>query len=422
MTGFGDKFVWGVYSQPMIHQAQLENGLALLLEPSPSSALVCFELFVPHGAINEPHLGCSSLQEEWLRRGAGGRSAQDFEDAWDELGIIRGSEVGLEGLEWSVTCLAEDAPRALALLSDWVLRPNLLDEEFAPSLELAKAALHSLEDAPDEILYTRLWDAAFSSRHKRSPYGSLDGFLQLTPELARADYHRRCTPKGAILTACGTLEWWVLLELANKHFANWTGQPLTSPEVVWNPAKTHFEPRDTAQTQIGKLMPLMPFAGAGYYESRFALEVLGGGNSSRLFHEVREKRGLVYGIHAGNSFVRGAGMLEIFASCTPQHTAETLEVVDTELLRWQQGISQEEFTHAQVGIETALAMSSESVGARAANLMRDVQLLGRPREKSEIEHGLAGVTLGAVNAWLEGLDFSQMHTFVLGVDVKTVLD
>jgi predicted Zn-dependent peptidase len=274
-----------------------------------------------------------------------------------------------------------------------------------------------LEDAPDEILYARLWDAAFSSPHKRSPYGNLAGFLQLHPDLARADYKKRCTPHGAILTASGALEWGELLTLVKTHFAAWTGEPLPYPDVVWNRASTIFEPRDTAQTQIGKIMPLMPFGTAGYYESRFALEVLGGGNSSRLFNEVREKRGLVYGIHAGNSFMRGAGTLEVFASCTPQHTAQTLEVIDAELRRWQQGISQAEFDRARVGIETGLALNSESVGARAASLMRDMQLLGRPRQKHEIEHGLAGVTLADVNRWLETLDFLQMHTFVLGVEV-----
>jgi predicted Zn-dependent peptidase len=275
-----------------------------------------------------------------------------------------------------------------------------------------------LEDAPDEILYARLWDAAFSSPHKRSPYGRLEGFLQLSPDLARVDYAQRCTPHGAILTVSGAIEWKHLLPLVERHFAAWVGQPLLHPVVVWNSASTIFEARDTAQTQIGKMLPLMPFGTAGYYESRFALEVLGGGNSSRLFNEVREKRGLVYSIHAGNSFVRGAGTLEVFASCTPQHTSATLAVIDAELRHWQQGISQAEFDRARVGIETGLAISGESVGARAASLMRDMQLLGRPREKHEIEHGLACVSLTNVNTWLKTLDLSRMHSFVLGVEVE----
>jgi predicted Zn-dependent peptidase len=402
----------------MIHQTQLKNGLALLLEPVLDSALVSFEMFVPLGALTETISGCSSLQEEWLRRGAGGRSAKDFEDAWDEFGIIHNSEVGLEGLTLSITCLAVDAPKALGLLADWVLRPNFAEDEFMPSLELARAALHSLEDSPDEILYARLWRCAFSGPHGRSPYGTANGFLTLHPQFVRDDYNKRCTPQGAILSASGALEWIELLELTEKFFGQWYGVPVESPPVIWNPAQTNFEHRDTAQTQIGKIMPIMPFATSGYYESRFALEVLGGGNSSRLFFEVREQRGLVYGIHAGNSFVRGAGMLEVFASCTPQHTTQTLEVIDAELWRWKKGITQAEFERARIGIETNLAMSHESVGARAASLLRDVQLLGRPRTLQEIERGLTQVGLRDVNAWLEQLDLSMMHTYSLGVQLE----
>ncbi|MFN3266909.1 MAG: M16 family metallopeptidase [Deinococcales bacterium] len=401
----------------MVQHTRLENGLALLLEPVPSSALVCFELLVPLGSVNEPIAGCSSVQEEWLGRGAAGKSAKEIEDAWDERGILRSSEVGLESLELSVTCLAQDADYALGLLADWVLRPNFCTQDFPPALELAKAALESLEDTPDEILVQRLWDSAFQSPHRRSPYGNREGFAALQPEQVRQDYFRRATPQGSILAASGALRWEDFFRLAQTRFRAWRGKAPELHEVVWNPARSVFEPRDTAQTQIGMIMPIMPYMAEGYFASRFALEVLGGGNSSRLFYEVREKRGLVYGIHASNSFMRGAGTLDIFASCTPSHTRETLHVIYSELERWKAGISQAEFERAKVCIESNLALSSESVGARAAALMRDQHLLERARSQSEVEQGLAHIRLDDVNAWLAALDLNRLHTCVLGVEV-----
>jgi predicted Zn-dependent peptidase len=403
----------------MIDQFRLENGLLLLLEPVETSALIAFELFVPNGVLTENLAGTGSVLDEWLRRGAGTRDAKTFENAWDDLGAIRGAEIGLEGMEFSVTCLAADAALALELLSDWVLRPHLSADGFAPSLELAIAALDGLEDSPDELLYARLWEAAFSSPHKRSPYGTKAGFSSLTPELLRLDYARRCTPKGAILACSGALEWLGLLELVQQHFGTWSGDELPVPEVVWNPPFTRFEARDTAQTQIGLIMPLLAFGETGYYESRFALEILGGGNSNRLFNEVREKRGLVYGIHAGSSFVRGAGTLEVFASCTPNHTQETIAVIRSELEAWREGVSADEFTRAKVGIETGLAMSLESIGARAAACLRDAQLIGRVRGIEEIQAGLQKVSLESLNTWLQSLDFTQLRTFVLGADVRS---
>ncbi len=402
----------------MIFQTKLENGLTIVLEPVLTSSLIAFELFIPNGALTEPILGASSVLEEWLRRGAGTRDARALEDAWDDLGAIRGTEVGLEGMEFSVTCLARDAAAALALLADLVLRPHFAQTEFAPSLELAISALQGLEDAPDELLYARLWKAAFASPHGRSPYGHAEGFSRLTPDLLRADYAQRCTPHGAILAVSGAIEWSALLEFVKQHFAMWQGEILPNPEVIWNAPFTQFEARETAQTQIGMMMPLMPFTGKGYYESRFALEVLGGGNSNRLFNEVREQRGLVYGIHAGSSFVKNAGTLEVFASCTPAKAAQTIAVIQAELEIWQQGINADELARAKVGIETGLAMSSESVGARAASGLRDMQLIGRLRSLEEVETGLAVVTLEGINAWLQTLDFSQLRTYSLGADVS----
>ena len=417
MTCFDDIFVCGKLP-PMIFQTRLENGLQVALESVLSSTIISLELFVPMGALTENQSGCSSLLEEWLRRGAAGRDAQGFEDAWDDLGALRGSEVGLEGMEFSVTCLAADAPKALELLADWVLRPNLAQADYAPSFELAHSALEGLEDAPDELLYAKLWKTAFASSHGTSPYGTRDGFLRLDAALVRADYARRCTPQGAVLAVAGALEWAGLLELVERFFGAWHGDGLPLPAVQWNPPSTVFEPRDTAQTQIGLIMPLMPFAGAGYYPSRFGLEVLGGGNSSRLFNEVREARGLVYGIHAGSSFMRGAGTLEIFASCTPSHTSETLSTIRAELERWRLGIAPDEFARAHIGIQTGLAMSLESIGARAAALQRDTVFLGAARGFLAVQTALQQTTLAQVNAWLELLDFSQVQTFILGADIS----
>jgi predicted Zn-dependent peptidase len=430
MTCFNDIFVWDFEHQlrtpspqsgkihTMIYQTRLENGLLLLLEPVETSALVSFELFIPNGVLTEPIEGSGSVMDEWLRRGAGSRNAKELENAWDDFGAIRGAEIGLEGMGFSVTSLAADAAAILELLSDWVLRPHLSTDGFAPSLELAMAALDGLEDSPDELLYTRLWEAAFSSPHRRSPYGSKSGFSSLTPEFLRTDYARRCTPQGAILACSGNLEWTHLLEMVQQHFLNWTGNTVETPEVIWNQSFTCFEPRDTAQTQIGMIMPLVAFAQTGYYESRFALEILGGGNSNRLFNEVREKRGLVYGIHAGSSFVRGTGTLEIFASCTPNHTEETINVIREELEKWHQGASLEEFTRAKIGIETGLALSLESIGARAGSCLRDAQLLGYARSIEEVQAKLQKVSLNSLNTWLQTLDFKHLRTFVLGADVR----
>jgi predicted Zn-dependent peptidase len=402
----------------MIHSQHLENGLHVLLEPAPTSKLVSVELHVPSGALTEPesHLGISSVLEEWLWRGAGERDARALEDAWDTLGAQRGSELTLEGMGFSAACLLGDAGAMLELLADVVMRPKLADDGFAPSLDLARAALVSLDDAPDELLYQRLWRAAFENEFGRSPYGSQMGFSSMSPALVRDYQARTFTPHGSVLAVSGALEWAALLELVAGTFGDWRGEKLELPQPVWSAPFQKGEARDTAQTQIGGMMPITKFCEAGYYESRFACEVLGGGNSNRLFNEIREVRGLVYGVHAGSTYMPGLATLEVFASCTPARASETLQVMREEMRRWTKGITEDEFERARVSLLTNLAMSEESTSARAASLLRDARLLGRAREVEEVRAGLESVTLEGINAWLESVAVEDLRVFVLGAE------
>jgi predicted Zn-dependent peptidase len=402
----------------VIHSQRLENGLFVLLEPAPSSKLVSVELHVPSGALTEPesHLGISSVLEEWLWRGAGGHDARALEDAWDALGAQRGSELTLEGMGFSAACLLDNLGAMLELLADVIMRPRLADDGFAPSLDLAKAALVSLEDAPDELLYQRLWRAAFKNEFGRTPYGSQKGFSSLNPTSVREYHARTFTPQDSVLAVSGALEWEALLEMIEAAFGAWCGEELESPQPIWNAPFQKRESRDTAQTQIGGMMPITPFCAPGYYESRFACEVLGGGNANRLFNEIREVRGLVYGVHAGSTYMPGLATLEVFASCTPARATETLQVMREEMQRWTKGITQGEFERARVSLLTNLAMSEESTGARAASLLRDARLLGRAREVEEVRAGLEAVTLEGVNAWLERVNVEELRVYVLGGD------
>ncbi len=400
----------------MIHSALLENGLYVLFEPAPASKLVSVELHVPAGAMVEPEsqLGITSVLEEWLWRGAGERDARALENAWDALGAQRGSEVTLEGTGFSAACLQGDTGAMLELLADVVLRPKLESDGFEASLDLAQAALTSLEDAPDELLYQRLWRTAFSNEFGRSPYGSNKGFSSIIPASVREYQGRTFTPQGSVLAVSGALEWAALLELVQRTFGAWRGEKLELPQPIWNAPFQQREPRDTAQTQIGAVMPITPFCAPGYYESRFACEVLGGGNANRLFNEIREARGLVYGVLAGSTYMPDLATLEVFASCTPARANETLAVMREEMQRWTQGITKDEFERTRVSLLTNLAMSEESTGARAASLLRDARLLGRAREVEEVRSGLEQVTLAGVNAWLETVRVEDLRVYILG--------
>ena len=392
----------------------LENGLITLCAPNPRSAGVTIELFIPCGALTEPIPGCSSVLEEWLWRGAGMYDSRALEDALDDLGVQRESEVSVDGLLLSFACLPEDLSATLSIAADLVLRPRLETSDFKAVLMQATAALEGLQDAPDSLLFTALNEMYFVSPHGRSPFGTVNGLAKLTSRNVRADFKQRCTPHGSLIAASGQLEPDRFVALVEEFFGAWRGLVIPEPAVQTRAGFYQHVQFDSAQTQIGLIYPVPALDAPGYYESRITLEVLSGSQSNRLFDAVREQRGLAYSVSASTGYGRGYGTLEVYAATAPARASETLEVLREELTRLAEGITAEEFTRAQIGILTSLALFEEAPSARAAAMIRDTRLLGRVRPLEEIRSAVQAVTIEEVNAWLHDHPLERPGVVTLG--------
>ena len=392
----------------------LENGLITLCAPNIRSAGVTIELFIPCGALTEPIPGCSSVLEEWLWRGAGMYDSRALEDALDDLGVQRESEVSVDGLLLSFACLPDDLPATLGIAADLVLRPRLETSDFKPVLAQAAAALEGLQDAPDSLLFTALNEAYFASPHGCSPFGTINGLAQLTSRSVRADFKRRCTPHGSLIAASGQLEADRFVALVGQYFGAWSGLVIPEPAVQTRVGFYQHIQADSAQTQIGLIYPVPALGASGYYESRIMLEVLSGSQANRLFEAVREQRGLAYSVWSSTGYGRGFGTLEVYAATAPARARETLEVLGVELTRLTTGITPEEFARAQIGILTSLALFEEASSARAAAMIRDTRLLGRVRPLEEIRGAVQALTLENINAWLHDHPLERPGVVTLG--------
>ena len=391
-----------------------DNGLIALCAPNSRSAGVTIEIFVPCGALTESLPGCSSVLEEWLWRGTNLYDSRALENALDDLGVQRESEVSVDGLLLSFACLPDDLSATLGLAADLVLRPRLETSDFQPVLMQATSALEGLQDAPDSLLFTALIEAYFASPHGRSPFGTINGLAQLTSRNVRADFKRRCTPHGSLIAASGQLERDQFAALIEASFGAWRGEIIPEPAVQTRGGYQKHVQFDSAQTQIGLIYPVPALTALGYYESRIMLEVLSGSQSNRLFEAVREQRGLAYSVSASTAYGRGYGTLEVYAATAPARASETLEVLRYELDRLGAGITNDEFNRAQLGILTSLALFEEAPSARAAAMIRDTRLLGRVRPLEEIRAAIEAVTFTGVNAWLATHPLENAGVVTLG--------
>lgn len=391
----------------------MENGLTLALEERDYPG-VAFQLLVPGaGAVQDgPLQGAATLLEAWLWKGAGELDARAFAQALDRLGVRRQSGVGLEYAAFSAAFLPEALEEVFRLYADLLLRPWLPEEAFEAVRSVALQELASLEDQPARKLFSLLRRRVFLSPHGQEPLGREEDLRRATPEAVRRERFRY-TPQGAVLAVAGGVDW-ERLARAVEPFLAWRGEALPYPEPRLSQPQTLVLSRPTAQVQIGLAYPDVGPEDEDFYAARLALEVLSGGMASRLFTEVREKRGLVYAVSAFPAGVKGQGLLMAYAGTTKERYRTTLEVLKGEIARLREGVSEEELDRAKVALRTALVMGDESVRSRAGSMARDLYVLGRVRPLAEVEEAIAGTGLEAVNAFLARHPYENPWVGLLG--------
>ena len=401
---------------PTIYTHTFDNGLKLVVQEMAWLPSASFNLLLPCGAVTDPGgaSGSAAVLAEWLDRGAGTRDSRTLSDDLDALGVRRGGGAGGESTVLSGSLLADALPEALTIYADIVRRPYLSEAEFEPARAVVLQDLASLDDNPAQRLFIALAKSYFASAHGRSSYGEADDLKALSAEGVRQDAARRLGPQGAILSVAGGVVWEDVKALVERLFGSWQGGEAPSLEVQVNKAHTRHITAQTAQTQIGVAYEAVPPGQPEWYKNALSVAVLSKGMGSRLFAEVREKRGLVYNVAAMGRAVRGYGYTLAYAGTTPDRAAETLEVLLGELTRLQDGVSAEELERARTGLLSGLVMEGESSGGVASNLARNTFLFGEPRPLETVKAELSAVTLGDLNRYLAERPEPRFTVLTLG--------
>lgn len=392
----------------------LPGGLTLLFEARPTPGFA-FELRLPIGSAHDPvgAEGTAGVLEEWLYKGAAHLDAHALADRLDELGLERGGGVAAESFSFAASGLAEDFPAALALYADILRRPRLPGAELPPLLDLARQDLDSLLDQPAERTALALRRLAFGTGYSHPVSGTPSGLLNITPEGARA-LHGRFSPRGASLAVVGGLDASQVQQVVEAAFGDWRGPPTPPVPLGFRPGlRLHLE-AESAQTHLALVQRGPDPRGPHWLGWQLALAALSGGSASRLFHAVREERGLAYSVGAGAQLLGGQGFLHAYAGSTPQRAAETLAVLRAELDRLRQGLSEAEFARAREALLSATVFGAESARARAGALNRDLALLGRTRTPQEWRSEVMALTLPGVNALLADFDPGEPSLVTLG--------
>jgi predicted Zn-dependent peptidase len=376
-------------SEPHIDRTTLPNGLRVITEKMPLVRSASIGLWVGVGSSHESAelRGISHCIEHMLFKGTRTRSARDIAEFMDSIGGNLNAFTDKEATCYHARVVDSSLGVTIDLLGDMFLNSLFDPAELRKEQQVILEEIRMYDDSPEEVAHDLFIRSVWAGSPLGEPtIGYERTVMAVTPEAIAHYMRERYTPDSVILTAAGNVDHETIAAQAQNLFGRMTGK-----NVAGDPPQPHFVPAGVAQRKdCEQMYVLFGVEGASARDDRrYALTlldtILGGGMSSRLFHEIRERRGLAYSVYSSHNPYRNAGLLTIAASTSPKNAHEVVSLVRAELERMARtGVSDAELARAKEHVKGGLLLSLESTSTRMLRLGRSELSVGRFVPASEI--------------------------------------
>jgi len=386
-----------------VRRTVLPGGLRVVTEAVPSVRSVAFGVWVGVGSRDESvrQAGCSHYLEHLLFKGTSRRSALDISSTIDALGGEMNAFTAKEYTCFYARVLDADLPVAVDVVSDMITSASVLPADVDNERGVILEEIAMSDDDPSDLVHDSFAQAVFGDTPLGRPIlGTSASIESLSRTTINGYYRRHYRPENMVVAAAGNLDHAEVVRLVRKAFGSVGAladrsvlplEPRIGGRQRLSRPGVHIEHRRTEQANFVLGMPGM----SRVDDRRFALgvlnSVLGGGMSSRLFQEVREKRGLAYSVYSYNAQYADTGLFGVYAGCQPDKIDQVLALCRAELEKVvERGISTDELLRGQGQLRGALVLGLEDTGSRMSRI-----------GKSELVYGdLLGVNeiLGRIEA------------------------
>jgi predicted Zn-dependent peptidase len=351
---------------------------------------------------------------EMMLRGAGSRDSRAWISELENLGVERGESVGATQASFGGATLRDNLPPALELFADLLLRPLLPADQIEQGRGVCFQELRSVEDEPSHKLMLELRRRRYPDPWGRSSHGDEAGLRAIEIDDIRRFHSRHYRPNGTILAVAGNFDWPRLRDQVERLFDDWPTSNDPAPTASNGRDLGNHIPFDSSQSHVGIAYPTIPYKHPDYFQAWASVGVLSNGCSSRLFTEVRERRGLCYTVNASLHTQRDRAAVFCYAGTTAERAQETLDVTIGELLRLGDGIEANELDRLKARIKSSLIMQQESSSARSGAIAREWYHLGRARTLDEIGRLIDALTRDTINAFLRANPPRDLLVVTLG--------
>jgi predicted Zn-dependent peptidase len=398
---------------------RLPNGIEMLGQYMPSLSSITFGLQFDAAVVNEPEdkAGLAHLFEYMLFQGTKERDARALNEAFESLGARKGASTGLESAQVWAQIVNTKFDETLALISELVLTSTFPKDELEQMRSIIIQEIRRRDDEPMSRIF-ELGRANFyqGTALARPLLGTSESIKNLQRYDLRQFWKARYQPNNMLFTIAGKFDWGHVVKRVEELFGGWIGAATPSPDQRPTPAPhVALEHQEGKQEHIVLMVPFANYTDPDYYPALMVAEVLGGNMASRLFVEVREKRGLVYSVSASQSANKHIGGLRVYAGTTPEQAHECLQVIVNELRKMEhEGITADELERAKVQLKSETVMRSEGSGARMGAIARSWWFERKVRTIQEVKEAIEAVTQESI------LDLLHHHSLVHPLTVAAI--
>ena len=370
-----------------IQENHLANGLTVVTDRMETVETVSMGVWVDVGTRDEdPDVnGVSHLLEHMAFKGTKRRDAYTIAAEIEAVGGHLNAYTSRENTAYYAKVLKDDLPLAVDLIGDILQHSIMDDEELSREQAVILQEIHQARDTPDDIVFDHFQETAFPDQAMGRPVlGQPEVVKGMSAKSIRAYMDRHYSAEKMVVAAAGNLDHDVFTRLVEETFTTLPAFEENAREPGRYCGGNFRETRDLEQVHVVFGAEGIAFDDQGFYAASVLSTILGGGMSSRLFQEIREKRGLAYTIYSFLSCYKDCGIFGIYAGTGAEEAHGLLSLVLDEIEKAQDHIIEEELDRARAQIKASILMSLESTSARCEQLARQMIVFGRPISTVEI--------------------------------------
>jgi predicted Zn-dependent peptidase len=377
----------------------LSNGVRVVTEHMPGLESAALGVWVSAGGRHEApdQNGIAHFLEHMAFKGTARRTSLQIAEEIEDVGGYINAYTSREVTAYYARVLKDDVPLALDLIADIVLNPAFDPREIEVERGVILQEIGQAADTPDDIIFDWLQEAAYPGQ----PLGrTILGPADRVRSFGRADFDRfvaqHYRPSQIIVAAAGAVDHEAILRLVEAQFGHLTpgASPAPEPGAFAGGEKRVIKPLEQAHFTLALEAP--GYRSDDIYTAQIYANALGGGMSSRLFQEAREKRGLCYTIYAHVGAYDDTGLMTIYAGTSEGELGALVDLTVTELRRATDDLSPAELDRARAQMKAGMLMGLESPSARAERLARQVAVWNRVPPLSEAVEKIDAVTVAGL--------------------------